>query len=131
MSKKVYDTRFFVEYYYSKDIGTLQKLKDEMRKSKGRYISAIVIHEVYRLTLKKEGRETAILRANLLEKDFKVMKVDSIIAKSSAELRHKYGIPMADSIIAATSLFIDATCITDDPHIRSIKEIHTKWITSV
>ena len=129
MPKKLYDTRFFIEYYYSKDKKTLRKLKDDMRKYKERYISAIVIHEVYQLTLKKEGRETAILRTNLLERDFKVIRVDSAIAKSSAELRYKYRIPMADSIIAATSLHINATCITDDPHIKSMKEIKTKWVT--
>ncbi|KPV63938.1 MAG: hypothetical protein AOA66_0517 [Candidatus Bathyarchaeota archaeon BA2] len=90
-----------------------------------------MIHETYQLTLEKEGRETATLRTNLLEKDFKVISVNSAIAKSSAELRHKYKIPMADSIIAATSLFVNAVCITNDPHLKSIKEIKTKWITRV
>lgn len=127
MSKKVYDTRFFVEHYYSKDKEALQRIKEEIRKTKEKYISAIVIHEVYQLTLKREGRETAILRTNLLEKDFKVINVDSAIAKSSAELRHKYKTPLADSIIAATSLFLNAVCLTDDPHIKSIEEIKTKW----
>jgi len=35
---------------------------------------------------------------------------------------------MADSIIATTALNLKATCITDDPHIKTIKEIKTKWI---
>ena len=128
MSKAVYDTRFFIEHYYSKDKEALQRIKEEMRKSKKGYISAIVIHEVYQLTLKREGRETAILRTRLLEKDCKVVNIDTTIAKSSAELRHKYKIPMADSIIAATSLSINAVCFTDDPHLKAIKEIRAKWI---
>jgi predicted nucleic acid-binding protein len=90
--------------------------------------SAIVIHEVYQLTLQKEGRETAKLRADLLEKDFKIINVDPKIAKTSAEIRHKYKISMADSIIAATALTLKATCLTDDPHLKNIKEIKTKWI---
>jgi len=128
MSKTVYDTRFFIEHYYSKDEEVLQKTKEEIRKTKERYISAIVIHEVYQLTLKQEGRETAILRTDLLEKDFKVINVNSEIAKSSAELRYKYKTSMADSIIAATSLSLNATCLSDDPHLKVIKEIKTKWI---
>jgi len=64
----------------------------------------------------------------LLEKDFKVLDVDSEIAKRSAELRHRYKVSMADSIIAATSQSLDATCLSDDPHFKSIKEIKTKWI---
>jgi len=128
MSKKVYDTRFFIEHYYSQDQTTLQKTKEELRQTKQRYISTIVIHEIYQLTLQKEGRETAKLRTNLLEKDFKTINVDPKIAKTSAELRHKYKTSMADSIIAATTLTLKATCLTDDPHLKTIKEIKTKWL---
>jgi len=128
MSKTVYDTRFLIEHYYSKDREVLRRLKEEIRKTKERYISAIVVHEVYQLTLKLEGRETAILRTNLLEKDFRIVNVDTEIAKSSAELRYKYNISMPDSIIAATSLSLNATCLSDDPHLKVIKEIKTKWI---
>lgn len=128
MSKKVYDTRFFIEHYYSQDQATLQKTKEELRQTKQRYISTIVIHEIYQLTLQKEGRETAKLRTNLLEKDFKTINVDPKIAKTSAELRHKYKTSMADSIIAATTLTLKATCLTDDPHLKTIKEIKTKWL---
>jgi predicted nucleic acid-binding protein len=128
MSKKVYDTRFFIEHYYSKDREVLRKTSEEIRKTKERYISTIVIHELYRLTLELEGRETAVLRASLLEKDFKVVDVDSEIARSSAELRHRYRISLADSIVAATSLSLNATCLSDDLHLKAIKEIRTQWI---
>jgi len=128
MSKTVYDARFFIEHYYSEDEELLRKIREEMRRTKEKYISAIVIHEVYRLTVEWEGREMAILRTSLLEKDFRVVNVDSTIAKGSAELRHKYKIPMADSMIAATSLSLDAVCFTDDPHFKVVKEIRTKWL---
>jgi len=128
MSKTVYDSRFFIEHYYSKDGEVLRRTTEEIRKTKERFISAIVIHEVYQLTLEREGRETAILRTNLLEKDFRIVSVDSKIAKSSAEIRHKYRTSLADSVIAATSLFLNATCISDDPHLKAIREIKTKWI---
>ena len=125
---KVYDTRFFFEHFYSKDKSTLEKTKSEIISTKKRFVSAIVIHEIYHLTLQKEGEEVANLRVNLLEKDFKVVDVNSEIAKASAKLRRKYRIPMADSIVAATAQYLKATCITDDPHIMQIKEIKTSWI---
>jgi len=128
MAKTVYDTRFFIEHYYSEDEDVLRETKEEIRNTKERYISAIVIHEVYQLTLKREGRETAIMRTDLLEKDFRIVNVDPAIAKSSAELRHKYRGSMADSIIAATSLFLNAVCFSDDAHLKNIKEIKTKWM---
>jgi predicted nucleic acid-binding protein len=128
MSKAVFDTRFFIEHYYSEDDKILQKTRETIRTTRQRYISAIVIHELYMLTLQKEGRETAELRTALLEKDFKIVEVNTQIAKTSAEIRHKYKTSMADSIIAATALTLKAPCITDDPHIKTIKEIKTKWI---
>jgi predicted nucleic acid-binding protein len=63
-----------------------------------------------------------------LEKDFKIVDVDKAIAESSAELRRKYGISMADSMIAATAQLLDATCLSDDPHLGLVKEIKVRWI---
>jgi len=80
------------------------------------------------LTLAKEGREVAELRVSLIGKDFEVVPVDAELAKLSAELRHRYRVPMADSIIAATARLLDLTCVTDDPHIRQMREIRTRWI---
>lgn len=128
MPKTTYDTRFLIEHYYSKNQQTLTKTKQEIRQTKQKYLSTIVIHEIHLLTIKKEGHETAKLRTTLLEKDFKTINVNPTIAKTSAQLRHKYKIPMADSIIAATTQTLKATCITDDPHLKTIKEIKTKWI---
>ena len=128
MSKAVYDTRFFVENYYSPDPIIIKKLKDFLGKTKERYISAIVIHEIYQLTLRKEGRETAILRATLLEQDFRVVNVDAEIAKLSAEIRLNHKMSMADSIIAATAISLKAICVSDDLHFKAVSEIKTQWI---
>ena len=128
MSKAVYDTRFFVEHFYNPDSDMKRRIAEEIRKTKNRYISSIVIHEIYALSLKKEGRETAKLRRNYIEKTFRIVDVDSELASSSAELRHKYGISLADSIIAGTSKFVGAPCVTDDPHLTSVKDIKTRWL---
>jgi len=63
-----------------------------------------------------------------LEKDFRVVDVDAEIARVSAELRHKHKMRLADSIVAATALVLKASCFSDDPHIRGVKEIKTRWI---
>ncbi len=128
MSKAVYDTRFFVENYYSPDSRITKKLKETWKETKEHFVSAIVIHEVYQLTLKKDGRETAILRTTVLEQENKVVEVDAKIARLSAELRVKYNMSMADSIIAATALSLKATCVSDDQHFKAVKEIKTDWI---
>jgi predicted nucleic acid-binding protein len=127
MNKLVYDSRFFVEFFYSKDQVLRQKMVEKKR-IKENYVSTIVIHEVYNLSLCRDGREVAKLRAAAIKKEFHVIPVDDKIAQLSAELRHKYNLPMGDSMIAATALNLKAVCISDDPHYKQIKEIETTWI---
>jgi len=127
MSKAVYDTRFFVEFYFSKDEKLLKRLREEKRQPE-KYASTVVIHELYKLTLEREGRETAVLRVALLKQEFNVVPVTSEIAEISAELRHKYNLSMGDSMIAATASSLKALCVSDDPHFKRIKEIKTTWI---
>ena len=127
MHKATYDTRFFVEFFYSKNETQHKRLSEE-KKRKEKYVSAIVIHELYKLSLVREGREIAKLRANLIKKDFQVVPVDDQTAQISAELRQKYDLSMGDSMIAATASMLKAVCISDDPHFKQIKEIETTWI---
>ena len=123
-----FDTRFFIEFFYQKDPERLTQLKALLGGIRKRYISVIVIHEVFKLTLEQEGRETAKIRRRFLEKDFEAVVMDGQIAETSAELRHKYRIPLGDSVIAATSVITKARVVTDDPHFNQIQEIQTKWI---
>jgi len=127
MNRAVYDTRFFAAAYYSKDEKLAQRIREEKTRSE-KFISTVVIHEVYRLSLQREGRETAMLRIALLKQDFKVIPVTAEIAEISAELRQKHQLSMGDSMIAATASSLKALCVTDDPHFKRIKEIKTTWI---
>lgn len=128
MPRSVYDTRFFIEYFYSTSLDDLSKTKEEIKKTRDRYVSTITLHEVFRLSLEKEGREVAKIRRKTIEQHFRVLDVDGEIAVVGAELRHKHRIPMGDSLIGATALCLKATCITDDPHFKKIEDIRTRWI---
>ena len=127
MNKAVYDTRFFTQLYYSKDEPLLKKIKAEKAR-KEKYVSAVVVHEIYNLAIAREGREIAKLKVAFLKQGFEVVPVDDQIAQISAELRHKYDLSMGDSMIAATASLLKAVCISDDPHFKQIKEIETTWI---
>lgn len=128
MSESVYDTRFLVEYFYSKDKQLLERAKQELAKISERFISVITLHELYVLTLKKEGGDVANLRREAVKPQFRTVPIDDRIAIQAAVFRQKYDIPMADSLIAATSYLIRAICVTDDKHIAKIREIKTRWI---
>ena len=101
--RRLYDTRFFVEYFYSHDQEFVRKLKQELRSVKERMVSSLTVHEIHRIVLKREGKDIATLRSNTIQGDFEVIDVDYKIAIKSAEIRNKHQIPMADSVIAATA----------------------------
>ncbi len=123
----VYDTRFFAELYSSTNDEKRRKIRAEMVR-KEKYVSSVVIHEFYHTTLAVNGRETAKTKVAYIKEGFEIIPVDTEIAEVSVELRHKYRIPMGDSMIAATALTLKAVCVTDDQHIKQIKEIQTAWI---
>ena len=123
----VYDTRFFTQLYRSSNSEEKKKIRTEMTR-KDKCVSPIVIHELYHSSIAIEGREIAKIKIAYIKQDFQIVPVDAPIAEISAEIRHNYHIPMGDSIIAATALRLKSVCITDDQHIRQIREIETAWI---
>ena len=128
MPNLVYDTRFFIEHFYSANETIQQRTKREILTSGGKCVSVVTLHEIYRLTLAKEGREVAQLRVTLISKDFDVVDVNSEIALKAAEIRHGSPLPMADSMIAATCFTLKAVCVSDDPHFAKVRGISVRWI---
>lgn len=126
MSDTLYDTRFFLAAYTADY--PLSKVRSELQTRRRRYVSAITIHEVYRITLESEGRDVAKMRISAIERDFEVVDVNSEIAVESAEIKSSKGgdFPIADAIIAATAKLNKLECFTDDDHIRSIAT-KTRW----
>ncbi len=125
--KSLYDTRFFIEYFYSNNKVLIKKLKDDLKEVKERLVSTITIHEIHCINLYKEGREVATLRSKIISRDFKILPVDYYTAIKSSEIRSKYRMPMADSIIAATAQIYKCPIVTDDPHFKEIKNLKTRW----
>ncbi len=128
MPETLYDTRFFLAVYAA-ERRLKPTVKSELHARKRRYISAITIHEVYRISLEGEGRDVAKIRKSAIERDFQIINVDSDIAAESAEIKVSQGrdFPMADAIIAATAKLKKLVCFTDDDHIKSIAALRTRW----
>lgn len=125
--RSLYDTRFFVEYFYSDDLEFLRKLKEDLRSVRDRKVSVVTIHEIYRIDMEREGREVARLRSETILRDFDVVDMNYEAAIRSAELRSKRRIPMADSVIAATAEIHRCQVVSDDPHFKQIEGVKTRW----
>ena len=126
-TSRVYDTRFFVEYFYSPDKERVGKLKQEFRSTNEKMVSSLTIHEFHRIVLKTKGKDIAALRSSTIQRDFQVIDVDYSIAVKSAELRAKHPMPMADSVIAATAQIKECTLFSDDAHFKNIENLKTVW----
>ncbi|MEM2893446.1 MAG: PIN domain-containing protein [Candidatus Bathyarchaeia archaeon] len=125
--RSTYDTRFFVEYFYSGDSGLLRRFREELRSVRERMVSSVTVHEIYRISLEKEGREVAALRSEAIRRDFRIVDVNYEVAVRSAELRSRHRIPMADSIIAATAQIQKSHLVSDDPHFKEIEDLKIRW----
>jgi predicted nucleic acid-binding protein len=121
----LFDTRYFWAVFASKDGETTRKLRGLFDRSRSAYTSAISIYEVYKLTLASEGKAVADLRAATIERDFRVVEVDSEIAREGAAIGRRLGVPMADALIMATAKQLRLPCVTDDPHFTEVKRV---WV---
>ena len=128
--RSVYDTRFFVEYFYSGDSEFLSRPKEDLRSVRGRKVSVVTIHEVYWIDLEREGREVARLRSETIRRDFDVVDMDYETAIRSAELRSRHRIPIADSVIAATARIRGCPVVSDDLYFQKIEGMKTRWYST-
>ncbi len=133
--KAVVDTRLFIDSLTREDEQFRQWsrviLETLQRKENLGIVPSIVIHEFYKFQLENFGKDVAELRvSSILNLDLKIANLDISIAIQAAKLRCKYAeLPTADAIIAATAIAMSCDYVlTDDKHIRQIKETKTKWI---
>ena len=131
----VIDTRFLVTHFLAPDEETKKwtktTLENLQREPNLGIIPSIVIHEFFKFEMQTLGADVANIRINIvLKSKLAVSDLDSDIAVEAARLRCKYAdLPTADAIIAATAIKSSSTFIlTDDKHIKQIKETKTKWI---
>jgi len=117
-----------VELFYTSDEYVKSRIRAILSESKPNILSTAALSEIYKLTLEKEGREVAQIRATSLGKDFRMVDVDSTIAIQAAVIKHKHGMPFADSLIASTAKVLGVPCYTDDPHFRGITGLTVRWL---
>jgi len=134
MPRAVFETRFFIHFFSSPDPTVHRMLVGLMRRYDRKLVSAITLFEIYKISLEREGKETAETRVSRIRNEFTIIPVDDAIAVRGAQLKHtakvrmREDVPMADSLIAATTLANKAMCITDSPHLGRIPQLKCKWI---
>jgi predicted nucleic acid-binding protein len=131
--KHVLDSRFLIEYYYSQNIDTKQKVNQKMReliKNSNGIIPTIVICETIQLIHSREGKQKAdMIYLSIVSSGIKIENLSPSIAKDAGILKSTYKhIPIGDCIIAATAISNQARILSDDPHFDLIKETKRTWL---
>ena len=119
----LFDTRYFLAVFTSKNPEFLNKLRTIFEGSKSTYASSISLYEVYKLTISQEDRTVADLRVDSIKKEFKIIDIDPDIAEEAARMSHRVKVPMADALIMATARKLRVPCATDDPHFTEVRRI--------
>ncbi|HYA77168.1 MAG TPA: PIN domain-containing protein [Verrucomicrobiae bacterium] len=133
--KAVVDTRFLINSLAAGDKDFQNWSRQIFQTLQGKenmgVIPSIVVHEFYKFLLETLGKDVAELRvSSLLKLDFEKVNLDIPIAIQAAKLRCKFvELPTADAVIAATGIILGCDCVlTDDRHIRQVREVKTRWI---
>jgi len=108
MSRAIFQTRFFIHFFSSPDPKTHELLLELMRRYDRRPVSAITLFEIYKISVEREGKETAETRISRIEREFSFILVDDAIA--------------------ATGIVHKAVCMTDSPHFNEMSQIKRRWI---
>lgn len=85
-------------------------------------ISVINLYEVYKKILSEKDDNAAIQAVALMQQS-KVLDVTNSISILAAKLSTRFKIPMADSIIYATSKIHDATVWTQDSDFKNLEGV--------
>jgi toxin FitB len=122
----LFETRYFLVRFSTRDAAQLDKLRSLAYKSgEHKFASIITIYEVYKISLEEEGKDVAKIRTDAIEREFEIVGIDSGTASEGARLTSKLRTPMADSLIMATAKRLGVPCVTDDPHFSEVKKV---WI---
>lgn len=85
-------------------------------------VPAIVLYEVFRRVLQQRGEDAALQAAALLHQG-EIVAIDSALALYAARLSAELKLPLADSLIYATSRVRDATLWTQDADFKGLPDV--------
>jgi predicted nucleic acid-binding protein len=85
-------------------------------------VPTITLYEVYKKLLAEKGEEYALDVVSYMQTGT-VVELNSGLSLSAAQISRKHKLPMADSIIYATSLHYSAVIFSCDKHFKDIPNI--------
>ena len=114
----VVDSSGWLEYFSDSDRASF--FQKPIEDTKNLIVPVISIYEVFKKLLSTVNEEVALTAIAHMQSG-KIINLDSEIAMNAAKLSFENKIPMADSIILATSIQCNATLWTQDEDFKDYK----------
>jgi predicted nucleic acid-binding protein len=117
----IIDSSLWLEYF----AGTLRNrgIVGMIEDPSSQYVPSICIYEVFKRILVDKNESDALACASFMQNAV-VISVTPQVAMLAARLGKEHMLPMADSIIYATSKIHNAEIYTQDKHFESLDNVH-------
>jgi predicted nucleic acid-binding protein len=116
----VIDSSMWLEYIAGSENG--KKIYDLVVDYEEVILSVIIIYEVIKRVAITDNEEKAFKLMDYFRK-FKIIDIDDELIISSIHYSLEYHLPLADSIIFATSIKYNASLITLDKHFQELPNV--------
>ena len=132
MKNVVFDSYAILKYYQDED--GAYKVEDLLISSQQgalkAYISEINLGEIYYMTIRRLGLESAKGRLEqFFELPIQVISPSSDIILSASEIKAECAISYADCFAVATALKVSASIITGDPEFKKVENlVDIEWV---
>jgi len=117
-TRLLFDTHAFLAYFNrEKGSETIKNLMDAIQSGESEgFVAAITLTELAYIYCRRADKETAALRVMQIQHSkMTVIPLTAEIALPAGILKQP-GISVADAIIAASALSVNASVVTNDPH---------------
>ena len=113
---KIVDSSGWIEYLRGTELGDLyaQHMEDG-----DVLVPAVVLYEVYKFVRRELG-EGAATRAVARVQRYPIVDLDEMLAVLAADLSLRHGLAMADAMIYATALALEAEIVTGDADLKDL-----------
>ena len=116
----IVDSSCWIEYLMDTEIGV--NVAQAIENSGELIVPTITLYEVYKKLLMEKDEKYALSVVSYMQTG-KVIELDSNLSLSAAQISRVHKLPMADSIIYATSLHYSALIFSCDKHFKDIPDV--------
>jgi len=116
----IVDSSCWIEYLMNSEIGV--NVAPVIENPGELVVPTIILYEVYKKLLAEKDEEYALDVVSYMQTGT-VIDLNAALSLSAVQISRKYKLPMADSIIYATSLHYSAVIWTCDKHFKDIPDI--------